>query len=59
MKEELKCRRLEVNLNRMEVAALVDFLYRGCTAAQAKCAKGAVKKIADAWEQTEKKGGEK
>ena len=59
MKEELKCRRLEVNLNRKEVAALVDSLYRGVTAAQAKCARGAVQKIAEAWHKTFEKGGAK
>ena len=49
MKQELKCRKITVNLSPIEIDALRQSLYRGATKAQVKCANSAVQKVIDAW----------
>lgn len=49
MKPEVKCRRVTVNLNQVEVNALLGILCRDATKGQARCAKSAIRKVVDAW----------
>lgn len=49
MNPEVKCRRILVNLNQIEVNALSSVLHRDATKGQARCARSAIRRVIDAW----------
>ena len=54
MKPEIKCRRVAVSLNRIEVSALADLYY---SMRNRRLARAAMLKVIEAWNEQVKKGG--
>ena len=54
MKPEIKCKRIVVNINQMEVGALEDLYYYK---RNRKLARAAISKVVEAWRAAKQEGG--